>query len=227
MSTVSETIILSDFSVSLPAASIDAAIERVDLAIEALKKGRMILVQDDENRENEADLIAVAENMSTQDMATMIRDGSGIVCLCLPQSKAQEIGLRPMVSSNESKNQTAFTITIEARDGVTTGVSAKDRVTTIQSALNSTAEERLFVSPGHVFPLAAKPGGVLERRGHTEASIDFARLAGFRPAGVLCELTNPDGTMAVGVQVEAYARQHDLVIVSVEDLAIYRQCLNC
>lgn len=225
MSTVTETFILSDLPVS--AGGMDAAIERVEAAIEALQQGKMILVQDDENRENEADLIAVAENMSVQDMAMMIRDGSGIVCLCLPQELTQALGLRPMVECNESKNHTAFTVTIEARDNVTTGVSAKDRITTIQAALNSTPEDKRFVSPGHVFPLAAKAGGVLERRGHTEASIDFARLAGFRSAGVLCELTNPDGTMAVGAQVEAYAKKHHLVIVSVEDLAVYRQCMNC
>ena len=225
MSTVTETFTFCDSCAA--GGCLDAAIERVEAAIEALKQGRMILVQDDENRENEADLIAVAENMSAQDMAAMIRDGSGIVCLCLPQELTQALGLRPMVECNESKNCTAFTVTIEARDGVTTGVSAKDRITTIKAALDSTVENKLFVSPGHVFPLAAKAGGVLERRGHTEASIDFARLAGFRPAGVLCELTNPDGTMAVGDQVEAYAKAHDLVIVSVEDLAVYRQCMNC
>lgn len=226
MKTVTETHVLCDCATAIKE-PIDASIERVEQAIQALKQGRMILVQDDANRENEADLIAAAEQINAEDMATMIRDGSGIVCLCLPQDVTQNLGLRPMVESNESKNQTAFTVTIEARDHVTTGVSAKDRVTTIRSALDSTANNRLFVSPGHVFPLAAKMGGVLERRGHTEASVDFARLAGFRPAGVLCELTNPDGTMAVGAQVEKYAKEHDLVIVSVEDLAIYRQCMAC
>ncbi|MGL4668841.1 MAG: 3,4-dihydroxy-2-butanone-4-phosphate synthase [Saezia sp.] len=227
MSTVSETCTCTLCDSSVSADFMDAAIERVESAIQALQQGKMILVQDDENRENEADLIAAAENMSDQDMAMMIRDCSGIVCLCLPEEFTRALGLRPMVECNESKNHTAVTVTIEALDGVTTGVRAKDRMTTIQAALNSTPENKLFVSPGHVFPLAAKAGGVLERRGHTEASIDFARLAGFRPAGVLCELTNPDGTMAVGAQVEDYAKKYDLVLVSVEDLAIYRQCMNC
>lgn len=205
---------------------IDAAVSRVEAALKALRNGQMVLVQDDEDRENEADLIAAADQMSVADMATMIRDGSGIVCLCLPQEMAQDLGLRPMVEDNESQNKTAFTITVEARDGVSTGVSAADRITTIQSVMHSTADKKRFVSPGHVFPLAARGGGVLERRGHTEASVDLARLAGFRPFGVLCELTNPDGTMAVGKQVTDYAKKHDYVIMTVEDLVVYRQYFN-
>lgn len=205
----------------------DQAVARVEKALQAIAQGKLILVQDDEDRENEADLIGAAEKISVAEMATMIRDCSGIVCLCLPAGETQELGLRPMVEHNESRNLTAFTITIEARDGVSTGVSAADRVTTIRAALASTAENKKFVSPGHVFPLAARPGGVLERRGHTEASVDLARLAGLRPAGVLCELTNPDGTMAHGAQVVDYARQHGLVIVTVQDLVIYRQKKGC
>lgn len=201
----------------------DLAVTRVEKAIQAIKHGKLILVQDDEDRENEADLIGAAEKISVAGMATMIRDGSGIVCLCLPRHDTQALGLRPMVENNESRNSTAFTITIEARDNVSTGVSAADRVTTIRSVLASTEQDRRFVSPGHVFPLSARDGGVLERRGHTEASVDLARLAGLRPAGVLCELTNPDGTMSCGAQVVDYARKHDLVIITVQDIVVYRQ----
>ena len=205
----------------------DQAISRVEKAIQAIAQGKLILVQDDEDRENEADLIGSAEKMSVASMATMIRDCSGIVCLCLPEDDTKALGLRPMVENNESKNHTAFTVTVESRDGVTTGVSAADRVTTIRSVLNSTAQDKKFVSPGHVFPLAARAGGVLERRGHTEASVDLARLAGLRPAGVLCELTNPDGTMACGVQVVDYARKNDMVIITVQDLVVYRRQKGC
>lgn len=211
---------------TLPSAQ-EMAVARVEQAIKALQQGQLILVQDDEDRENEADLIGAAENISVAGMATMIRDGSGIVCLCLPVADTKALGLRPMVDQNESRNGTAFTITIEARDGVSTGVSAADRVTTIHSALNSTAQSRLFVSPGHVFPLSARDGGVLERRGHTEASVDLARLAGLRPAGVLCELTNPDGTMACGDEVIDYAHKHHLVLMTVQDLVVYRQVMGC
>lgn len=205
----------------------DQAVARVEKAIQAIAQGKLILVQDDEDRENEADLIGAAEKISVSSMAILIRDCSGIVCLCLPEENTQELGLRPMVENNESKNHTAFTVTVEARDGVSTGVSAADRVTTIRSVLNSTRDDRRFVSPGHVFPLAARAGGVLERRGHTEASVDLARLAGLRPAGVLCELTNPDGTMSCGAQVVDYARKNDMVIISVQDLVIYRQQKGC
>jgi 3,4-dihydroxy 2-butanone 4-phosphate synthase len=205
----------------------DQAVMRAEKALHAFQQGKLIVVQDDEDRENEADLIGSAEKISVTSMATMIRDGSGIVCLCLPAADAKMLGLRQMVEHNESRNGTAFTVSIEARDGVSTGVSAVDRVTTIRAALASTAEDNRIVSPGHVFPLAARDGGVLERRGHTESAVDLARLAGLRPAGVLCELMNPDGTMTRGAQVVEYARKNDLAVITVQDLVTYRQRMGC
>lgn len=190
-------------------------------ALAELRAGRPILVQDDADRENEADLICAAESVDDAIMARMIRDGSGIVCLCLTPAKAAELGLSPMVTDNGSRYGTAFTQSIEARSGVTTGVSAADRVATIRAALASGAGAVGVVSPGHVFPLIARAGGVRERPGHTEASVELARLAGLAPAGVLCELMNPDGTMARGKQVTDYARLHGLVIVTIADLIAY------
>ncbi|NFV78957.1 3,4-dihydroxy-2-butanone-4-phosphate synthase [Magnetospirillum aberrantis] len=190
-------------------------------ALAELRAGRPILVQDDADRENEADLICAAESVDDAIMARMIRDGSGIVCLCLTPAKAAELGLSPMVADNGSRYGTAFTQSIEARSGVTTGVSAADRVATIRAALASGNGDVRVVSPGHVFPLIARAGGVRERPGHTEASVELARLAGLTPAGVLCELMNPDGTMARGKQVTDYARLHGLVIVTIADLIAY------
>ncbi|MGE5515054.1 MAG: 3,4-dihydroxy-2-butanone-4-phosphate synthase [Bacteroidota bacterium] len=193
----------------------------IPAALAELRAGRPILVQDDDDRENEADLICAAECVDDAIMARMIRDGSGIVCLCLPADKAAAIGLKPMVEANGSRFGTAFTQSIEAFEGVTTGVSAADRVTTIAAALASNSGDVRVTSPGHVFPLIARAGGVLERPGHTEASVDLARLAGLSPAGVLCELMNPDGTMARGEQVTDYARRHGLVVITIADLIAY------
>jgi 3,4-dihydroxy 2-butanone 4-phosphate synthase len=185
--------------------------------------GRPVLVLDDADRENEADIICAAERITPETMAQMIRDGSGIVCLCITPDKASDLRLRPMVEINRSRFATAFTQSIEAAHGVTTGVSAADRVQTIQCALRSTLEQCEIVSPGHVFPLVAKRGGTLERDGHTEAAIDLARLAGLMPAGVLCELMNPDGTMAKGEQVRAYAEKHGLACTTVQEVADWRR----
>jgi len=155
-------------------------------------------------------------------MARMIRDGSGIVCLCLTEELADHLELPPMVVDNSSQFKTAFTVTIEAAQGVTTGVSAKDRVTTVLAATKDGAIASDLSRPGHVFPLRARDGGVLTRRGHTEGTIDLARLAGLKPSGVLCELTNPDGSMASGIQVLAYAQTHGLTLISIEELVQYR-----
>lgn len=187
-------------------------------AVKAFRQGMPILLLDDNNRENEADIVAAAQNISEATMALMIREGSGIVCLCLDEEIVKQLALAPMVSHNESRYQTAFTVSIEAKKGVTTGVSAHDRVATIQSALASNSYHRHFVSPGHIFPLSAKKGGVLERRGHTEGSVTVAKLAGMRNAAVLSELTNPDGTMAKGEQVEAFAKLHRLPILTITEL---------
>jgi 3,4-dihydroxy 2-butanone 4-phosphate synthase len=195
-------------------------------AIEALRGGRGILVTDDEDRENEADLIFAAETLTVPQMAMLIRECSGIVCLCLTEAKAAALELPPMVAVNTCRNRTAFTVTIEATRGVTTGVSAADRTTTVKTAIAATAKPADLARPGHVFPLVARPGGVLTRRGHTEATVDLARLAGFAPCGVLCELTNPDGTMAKGDQITAFAAAHDFTVVTVEALAAYRRAVG-
>lgn len=196
--------------------------QRIQQAIQAISNGQAIIVMDDFDRENEADLIVAAEKISTDSMARMIRDGSGIVCLCITDELANHLELAPMVRQNESKFSTAFTVSIEAKHGVSTGVSAKDRVTTILTAVADDANADHLARPGHVFPLRAKAGGVLTRRGHTEASVDLALLAGLKPAGVLCELMNPDGTMMQGQQILDYAKTHQLVIITIEELVQYR-----
>ncbi|MFD1259376.1 3,4-dihydroxy-2-butanone-4-phosphate synthase [Entomomonas asaccharolytica] len=194
---------------------------RIAAAINAYQQGLPVLLLDDNYREDEADIVAAAENISIETMALMIREGSGIVCLCLTEQIADELALMPMVANNQSRYQTAFTVSIEAKEGVSTGVSAKDRVTTIQAALSSNDQHRNIVSPGHIFPLRARQGGVLERRGHTEGSVDIAWLAGLKPAAVLCELTNADGTMAKGQQVEDFAKLHNIPILTIEELVQY------
>lgn len=198
---------------------------RIGPALEALRDGRAVLLLDDDDRENEADLIVAAERLTEPMMALMIRECSGIVCLCLPDAALRRLELPPMVARNESRHGTAFTISIEAREGVSTGVSAADRVTTIRAAVADAAVPTDLVSPGHVFPLRAVPGGVLERRGHTEGAVDLARLAGLKPAAVLCELMNPDGTMARGAQVERFALLHALPMLTIAELVAWR-CEN-
>lgn len=197
--------------------------QRVEAALEALRSGDGVLLVDDEDRENEGDLIYSAEHLNSEQMALMIRECSGIVCLCLTGAKIDRLGLSQMVAENNSRNKTAFTVSIEARDGVTTGVSAMDRVTTIRAAAAPTSIREDLCSPGHVFPLRASDGGVLERRGHTEGTVDLMSLAGFEPAGVLCELTNPDGTMARLPEVVAFAEKHSMVVLTIEDIVQYRQ----
>lgn len=194
---------------------------RVKVAIQALQAGKPIILKDDEDRENEADLVIAAEKMTVSWMAKFIRYCSGIVCLCLPEEKLNSLNLPQMLATNENPRQTAFTVSIEARAGVTTGVSAADRLTTIQAAIALNAKSTDLVRPGHVFPLRAATGGVLARRGHTEGSVELAKLAGFSPAAVLCELMNDDGTMMRGQAVEDFAMQHALPIVTVEDLVQY------
>ena len=198
-------------------------VERVERALEALRNGRGVMVLDDENRENEGDMVFAAETMTVEQMALTIRHGSGIVCLCLTEERRQQLELPMMVTHNSSQFQTAFTVTIEAAQGVTTGVSASDRLTTIRAAIADNAKPSDLNRPGHVFPLRAQPGGVLSRRGHTEATIDLVSMAGFKPAGVLCELTNDDGSMAHAPEVILFAKQHDMHVLTIEDLVAYRQ----
>lgn len=196
--------------------------ERVVNALDSLRMGNGILVVDDEDRENEGDLIFSTENLNAQQMALLIRECSGIVCLCLTQEKAADLQLPPMVKNNTSPYGTAFTISIEAADGVTTGVSAADRLRTVKTAVAAGAKPCDLRHPGHVFPLVAKDGGVLERRGHTEATVDMMKLAGLPPSGVLCELTNPDGSMARLPEVCVFAEEYSFPVVSVKDIVEYR-----
>ena len=195
---------------------------RMQRALAALQAGDGVLVVDDEDRENEGDLIFSAQHLTDGQMAMLIRECSGIVCLCLTDSHVKQLELPMMVEDNRSRNHTAFTVSIEAVHGVTTGVSAADRVTTIKTASAPDAKPGDICSPGHVFPLRAKAGGVLERRGHTEATVDLMRLAGLGPCGVLCELTNPDGTMARLPQIVEFARLHNMPVLTVEDVAAWR-----
>ncbi|VTM24232.1 3,4-dihydroxy-2-butanone 4-phosphate synthase [Stutzerimonas stutzeri] len=196
--------------------------ERVLNAINAFKSGNGVLVLDDEDRENEGDLIFPAETITKEQMAQLIRYGSGIVCLCITDERCRQLNLPPMVEHNNSVNRTAFTVTIEAAKGVSTGVSAADRVTTIQTAIADNAVPADLHRPGHVFPLRAANDGVLTRRGHTEASVDLARLAGFKPAGVICEITNDDGTMARAPEIVAFAQKSGYSVLTIEDLVAYR-----
>lgn len=197
-------------------------ITRVENALQALREGRGVLLLDDEDRENEGDIIYSAEKLTAEQMALMIRECSGIVCLCLTDEQANKLELPPMVQVNDSKNQTAFTVTIEARHGVTTGVSAKDRVTTIKTAINPNAKPDDLARPGHVFPLRARKGGVLARRGHTEGTVDLMQMAGLMPSGVLCEVTNPDGTMAKTPEIVAFGKLHNMPVLTIEDMVQYR-----
>lgn len=198
---------------------------RLPAALTAMREGRPVILMDDLDRENEADLIVAAEKITPATMAMLIRECSGIVCLCLPDETLRRLDLPPMVEQNQSRYGTAFTVTIEARQGVSTGVSAADRVTTIRAAIADDAQPSDLSRPGHVFPLRAQPGGVLTRRGHTEGSVDLAILAGLKPAAVLCELMNPDGTMTRGADIERFAKQHDLPILTIDELATYRLSL--
>lgn len=197
--------------------------ERFKRAIKDMRLGIPVLLIDNADRENEADLIVAAEKVSNRSMAMLIRECSGIVCLCLTQETADKLKLPLMVTENKSRFQTAFTVTIEARQGVTTGVSAADRVTTIRAAIADSACPEDLVHPGHVFPLRAAKGGVLTRQGHTEGSVELAQLAGLKPAAVLCELTNPDGTMTKGDEITSFAQEHDLTILTIDELVRYRR----
>lgn len=196
---------------------------RVEAALDAVRQGRGVLVVDDEDRENEGDMIFAAETLTEAQMVLLIREGSGIVCLCLTGEQADALDLPPMTARNTNLQGTAFTVSIEAAEGVSTGVSAADRVRTIRAAVADRARPDDLPRPGHVFPLVAKPGGVLERRGHTEATVDLMRLAGLKPCGVLCELTLPDGRMARLPDVIVFAGDHSMTVMSVADLVAYRR----
>ncbi len=196
---------------------------RMRRAVDAIRHGRAVILVDDDDRENEGDLIVAAERITVPMMATLIRECSGIVCLCLTDDRLRQLDLPPMVPRNESRYGTAFTVSIEAREGVLTGVSAADRVTTIRAAIARSAVPNDLVSPGHVFPLRAAAGGVLERRGHTEGAVELARLAGLQPAAVLCELMNDDGSMKRGDELLAFSRAEGFPMLTIEELVAYRR----
>ncbi|MCD7984637.1 MAG: 3,4-dihydroxy-2-butanone-4-phosphate synthase [Desulfovibrio sp.] len=206
-----------------PLASFGSSQERMRRALDAVRAGQGVCIVDDEDRENEGDLIFPAQTLSVPQMALLIRHCSGIVCLCLTDERVRRLGLPMMTEVNTNTQGTAFTVSIEAAVGVTTGVSAADRVTTVLAAVRPGARPEDLRRPGHVFPLRARPGGVLERRGHTEATVDLMALAGLAPCGVLCELTNEDGSMARLPEVAAFARAHNMPLLSVEDIAAWRR----
>lgn len=196
---------------------------RVAEAIRAFERGEIVVVTDDDDRENEGDLILAAVHATTEKMAFIIRNTSGIVCTPITREEARRLHLEPMVASNDAPLGTAFTVSIDYRHGTTTGISAEERTATVRALANPNVAAADFVRPGHIFPLVAKEGGVLIRSGHTEAAVDLCRLAGLPQVGVISELVNDDGTVKRGEQVAAFARQHGLKMVSVADLIAYRQ----
>jgi len=198
------------------------AISTIEEAIEDIKNGKMVILVDDEDRENEGDLFMAAQFATAKTINFMARYGRGLICLTLNEEMADKLHLKQMVQDNQARFGTAFTISIEARHGVTTGISAADRATTIQAAVNPEAKPDDLVSPGHVFPIRAKKGGVLVRTGQTEGSVDLCRLAGLTPSGVICEIMKDDGTMARMPDLEVFAREHKLKIVTIADLIDYR-----
>jgi 3,4-dihydroxy 2-butanone 4-phosphate synthase/GTP cyclohydrolase II len=194
----------------------------IDEIIEDLRNGRMIILVDAEHRENEGDLVIPAQMATPDAINFMAKHGRGLICLSLTAQRAAQLRLEYMARQNEARNRTAFTVSIEAREGIATGISAHDRSRTIATAIDPTKDFQDIVSPGHVFPLIAREGGVLVRAGHTEASVDLARLAGLYPAGVICEIMNDDGTMARMPDLVAFAQRHGLKIGTIEDLIGYR-----
>src|SRR6202167_2376601 len=195
----------------------------VEEAIQDIREGRFVVVVDDPDRENEGDLVIAAQFATPETINFMATHARGLICLCLTEERADQLGLRPMSERDEAPLGTAFTVSIEARDGVTTGISAADRSHTIQVAIAPDTKPSDLVTPGHVFPLRAKPGGVLERIGQTEAAVDLARLAGLNPSGVVCEIMNEDGTMARVPDLVPYCEQHGLKMITVADLVEYRR----
>jgi 3,4-dihydroxy 2-butanone 4-phosphate synthase/GTP cyclohydrolase II len=198
------------------------AFATIDEAVADIRDGRMIIIVDDEDRENEGDLVCAAEKVTPEIINFMARHARGLICLPLTEERCDELHLTTQVADNTSFLGTAFTVSIDARRGITTGISAADRATTILVAVDAQSRPQDLARPGHIFPLRAKDGGVLVRPGQTEASVDVARIAGLYPAGVICEIMNEDGTMARMPQLEEFARQHNLKIISVAELVRYR-----
>jgi 3,4-dihydroxy 2-butanone 4-phosphate synthase / GTP cyclohydrolase II len=191
--------------------------------IEEARKGRMFILVDDEDRENEGDLVIPAQWATPETINFMAKHARGLICLALTRERVEQLGLALMAQNNGTRHQTAFTVSIEAREGVTTGISAADRARTVAVAIDPSCGPKDIVTPGHVFPLVARDGGTLERTGHTEAAVDLARLAGLTPAGVICEIMNDDGTMARRNDLIAFAQKHNLKIGTISDLIAYRR----
>lgn len=205
----------------------------IEELIDDLRQGKMVILMDDEDRENEGDLIMVAEQVRAEDINFMTTHARGLVCLTLTPERCEQLGLPLMVADNKARYSTNFTVSIEAAEGVTTGISAADRARTVRAAAHADAKPTDIVQPGHIFPIMAQPGGVMSRAGHTEAGCDLARLAGFEPAAVIVEVMNPDGSMARRPDLETFAQQHGLKIGTIADLIHYRavkektvECIN-
>jgi 3,4-dihydroxy 2-butanone 4-phosphate synthase/GTP cyclohydrolase II len=213
----------SDSRQSATSTETESPFDTIEEALEEIRRGRMVIVTDDEDRENEGDLVMAAQFVTPEAVNFMAKEGRGLICLALTPQRCDQLGLKLMTAKNEAPLETAFTVSIEAAEGVTTGISAADRSQTIQVAIDPATSPRDIVVPGHVFPLKAKEGGVLERSGHTEASVDLARLAGLNPSGVICEVMNEDGTMARVDDLTRYAEKHDLKMVTIADLIAYRR----
>ena len=194
----------------------------IEDAMEDVRQGKMIIIVDDEDRENEGDLMIASEKVTPQAINFMAKYGRGLICLALTDERTRELGLSMMVEDNESAFETPFTVSIDAREGITTGISASDRSITIQTAINSQAGKSDLVKPGHIFPLRARAGGVLVRMGQTEASVDIARMSGLYPSGVICEIMDDDGTMARLPSLIEFTREHGLKMITTKDLAEYR-----
>lgn len=196
---------------------------KVEAALAALRRGQFVVVADDTDRENEGDLIIAAESLSTEKLAFMLRHTSGVVCVAITSQRANELRLPLMVAENNEPHRTQFTVSVDYGHGTSTGISAADRSRTVRALGSRGVDAGSFLRPGHVFPLRARSRGVLERRGHTEAAVDLARLAGFEPAGALCELMAEDGSMLSGAQLLTFALTHDLPHLQIADLVLYRQ----
>jgi 3,4-dihydroxy 2-butanone 4-phosphate synthase / GTP cyclohydrolase II len=206
-----------------PQARRPAFLSTTEEIVAEARNGRMFILVDDEDRENEGDLVIPAQMATPEAINFMATHGRGLVCLAMTQARVDQLGLKPMAAKNGTRHETAFTVSIEARIGVTTGISARDRARTVAAAIDGGNGPDALVSPGHVFPLAARPGGVLMRAGHTEAAVDVSRLAGLNPSGVICEIMNDDGTMARMADLVAFGQRHGLKIGTIRDLIAYRR----
>lgn len=201
----------------------DSTFDSIDNAIEAIERGEMLIVMDDEDRENEGDLVMAAEAVTADEINFMTKRARGLICMPMESDQLERLQLPRMVPENTDQLETGFTVSVDAKEGITTGISAQDRATTIQTAVDPATGPDDLIRPGHIFPLRAVEGGVLKRAGHTEAAVDLARMAGYHPAGVICEIMSPDGTMARRPELEEFSRQHDLLMVTIEDLIRYRR----